>query len=97
MRGKGPQIVTLLSHICSILPPNSVYAAFTLDNCITTGGYYLSVHNMTNMLFGMIHSFILDSLIKDPDTLCPALYVRRVIQYLHTNLVVNDRKEIGND
>jgi hypothetical protein len=56
----------------------------------------MSVHNMAHTLYGIVHSFILDSHIKDPDALSPLLYVRRIIQYLHTNLVVNPLKSSGN-
>jgi len=43
----------------------------------------------------MIHSFILAPSLDEGDILCPALYVRRLIHYLHTTLVVDDGKGIG--
>lgn len=71
------------------------YATFTTADCITTGGYILSIPNISKTFFGAVHSFILGTSTGDRN-LCPALYFRRVIHYLHTSLVVNNRGGIGN-
>ncbi|KIM35727.1 hypothetical protein M413DRAFT_32284 [Hebeloma cylindrosporum] len=80
-----------------IIPPNTPYAAFTTENCIATGGYYLSIPNMSNSFYGLINSFVLGSLVHDSDLLCPALYFRRIIHYLHSTFVINNSATQDND
>ncbi|KIM38064.1 hypothetical protein M413DRAFT_13028 [Hebeloma cylindrosporum] len=87
-----PEAIVLTEGMRIILPPNSIYAVFTTENCIISGGYYLSIPNLPNTLYGIIHSFILGSAISDENAPRSALYVRRIIHYLHTSLVVHDRR-----
>ena len=51
---------------------------------------------MSSTFYGLIHSFVLGTLVNDGDSFCPALYFRRVIHYLHTSLVVKKIKNFGN-
>lgn len=46
-------------------------------------------------LHGMINAFMSGDLINDNDSLRPAIYIRRVIHYLHTTLVINNHSQIG--
>ena len=87
-------VTPLLSSNHSVIPPNMLYAAFTTKDCITTGGYFLSIPNISSTFYGFIHSFILGTSV-DGENLSPALYFRRVIHYLHAYLVVNNMSGIG--
>ena len=82
----------------SIIPPNTHYAVFTTKNCITTGGYYFSIPNIANTLYGIVHSFIWGAQFNDGDENLPSLmlYLRRIIHYLHNSLVVNNQETLGN-
>ena len=42
----------------SILPPNSIYLMLAVENCVITGGYFLSAHTLSSSLYGLIHSLV---------------------------------------
>lgn len=90
-----PRIIAPLNISYSIIPPHTPYAIFTTDHCITTGRYFLSIPNISQTFYGAIHSFIIGTSV-DCQNICPAIYFRRIIHYVHTSLVLNNRKGIGN-
>jgi len=73
----------------SILPPNTLYATITIEDCVTTGGYYLSSHTLISSLYGLVHSFILGTSLVASDDVIPGLYIRRLVHYFHSSYVEN--------
>jgi hypothetical protein len=75
------------------LQPNTPYTIVTLENAVITGGYYLSSHTLHATLFGLIHSFILPSVLTEGNHPPVAMLIRRLIHYFHGALVGNDPSE----
>jgi hypothetical protein len=79
----------------SILPPNTLYATVAVEDCVITGGHYLSSYTLTQSLYGLVHSVMLGSSVADPDDIVPGLYIRRLVHYFHTAYVVNNLLDTG--
>ena len=78
---------------CSIIPPNSFYSMLTVEDCVITGGYFLSAYTS---IYGLIHSFISGVSVGDADDILPGVYIRRLVHYFHTSYVVNNLVDTGN-
>ena len=78
-----------------MLPPNTVYAMVAIEDCVITGGYYLSSYTLTNSLYGLIYSFILGASMATPDDILPGLYIRWLVHYFHNSYVVNNLLDTG--
>jgi hypothetical protein len=79
----------------SILRPNTLYVSITLEHAVITGGFYLSTHTFYESLIGQIHTFILPSVLTEGTDPPFALFVRRVVHYLHNSYVKNDSSDRG--
>jgi len=83
-------------YCCSILPPNTVYATISVEDCIITGGYYLSASTLSHSIYGLIHSFIFGPSITGANDIVPGLYIQCLVHYFHTSYVVNNLLDTGN-
>jgi len=81
---------------CSVIPPNSLYSTVTIEDCVITGGYFLSAHTLCSSIYGLIHSFISGVSAGDADDILPGVYIRRLVHYFHTSYVVNNLVDTGN-
>lgn len=72
-----------------------MYAMVAVEDCITTGGYYLSSYTLTQSLYGLIHSCILGTAVGRADEISPGLYIRRLVHHFHTSYVVNSLLDNG--
>ena len=65
----------------------------TLENTVITGGFYLSTHTLYETLMGIIHTFILPSLLTEGDNLPLTIFARQIIHYRHNAYVMNDSSD----
>jgi hypothetical protein len=79
----------------SILRPNTPYVTITLEHAVITGGFYLSNHTLYETLIGKIHAFVLPSVLTEGTDPPFALFVRRVVHYMHNSYVKNDSSDHG--
>ncbi|KAF8813076.1 hypothetical protein BYT27DRAFT_7085351, partial [Phlegmacium glaucopus] len=72
------------------LQPNTPYVFVTLENSVITGGFYLSTHTLFNSLMGLIHTFVLPSLLTEGKNPPFTIFIRRLVHYLHNSFILND-------
>jgi hypothetical protein len=77
----------------SILRPNTLYAIITLQDAIISGGYYLSSHTLQDSLLGIVHTFVLPGLLTEGENPELSTFARRMVQYFHNALVLNDTSD----
>lgn len=57
---------------------------------MVTGGYYLSSSTLRNSLLGLIHTFVLPSLLTEGESPPFSMFARRMVQYFHNAFVLKD-------
>ena len=75
------------------LKSNTPYGIITLENTVITGGFYLSMHTLYESLMGMIHTFVLPSLLTEGKNLPFTIFVHQLVHYMHNTLVMNDSSD----
>ena len=73
--------------------PNTPYVVVTLEHTVVTGGFYLSSHTLYETLVGLIHSFVLPSLLTEGKKPPLTIFARRLVHYMHNSYIVNDSSD----
>ena len=64
-----------------------------LEHTVVTGGFYLSSHTLYETLIGLIHLFVLPSLLTEGKKPPLTIFACRLVHYMHNSYVVNDSSD----
>ena len=66
---------------------NTPHAVFTTEHCIAVGGHFYSFANIQPTFFGLVHAFIMDSLVTNTEHPKTRVLLLRMLQYLYKFIV----------
>jgi len=62
---------------------NAPHAVFTTEHCIAVGGHFFSFSNMQQTMFGLVHAFVMDTLVTNTEHPRTRVLLFRMLQYLY--------------
>jgi len=65
------------------MKPNTPHAVFTTEHSIAVGGHFFSFSNIQQTVFGLVHSFVLDTLVTNTEHPKTRVLLFRMLQYLY--------------
>ena len=66
-----------------IMKPNIPHAVFTTEHSIAVGGHFFSFTNIQETVFGIVHTFCIDTFITNMEHLTTRVLLFRMMQYLY--------------
>jgi hypothetical protein len=65
------------------MKPNTPHAVFTTEHSIAVGGHFFSFSNIQQTVFGLVQSFVLDTLVMNTEHPKTRVLLFRMLQYLY--------------
>jgi len=65
------------------MKPNTPHAVFTLEHSIFVGGHFFSFANIQQSFFGLVHAFVMDTLVTNTEHPGTRILLFRMLQYLY--------------
>ena len=62
---------------------NTPHAVFTTKHCIAIGGHFFLFSNMQQTIFGLVHAFVMDTLVTNTEHLRTRVLLFRMLQYVY--------------
>ncbi len=67
----------------SIMKPNTPHSVFTIEHSIAIGGHFYSFANIQQTVFGLVHAFVMDTLVTNTEHPKTRVLLFRMLQYVY--------------
>lgn len=65
------------------MKPNTPHAVFTVEHSIAVGGHFYSFANIQQTIFGLVHAFVMDTLVTNTEHPKTRVLLFRMLQYVY--------------
>jgi hypothetical protein len=65
------------------MKPNTPHSVFTVEDSIAIGGHFYSFANIKQTFFGLVHAFVMDTLVTNTGHPKTRVLLFRMLQYVY--------------